>query len=64
MNPIIISIEGNIGAGKSTMINHIKNLHPEWNIIDEPVDSWLGMKDENGKHYVIDVDTEEILGAK
>ena len=49
MNPIIISIEGNIGAGKSTMINHIKNLHPEWNIIDEPVDSWLGMKDENGK---------------
>lgn len=22
------------------------------------------MKDKNGKHYVIDVDTEEILGAK
>jgi len=46
--PIIISIEGNIGSGKSTMLKHIREKFPEWNIVDEPVDSWLNMKDENG----------------
>jgi len=46
--PIIISIEGNIGSGKSTMLKHIRETFPEWNFIDEPVDSWLSMKDENG----------------
>jgi deoxyadenosine/deoxycytidine kinase len=46
--PIIISIEGNIGAGKSTMLKHIREYFKDWNIIDEPVDSWLAMKDENG----------------
>ncbi len=46
--PIVVSIEGNIGSGKSTMLKHIREKFPEWNIIDEPVDSWLSMKDENG----------------
>jgi deoxyadenosine/deoxycytidine kinase len=46
--PIIISIEGNIGSGKSTMLKHIQEHFKEWNIVDEPVDSWLSMKDENG----------------
>jgi deoxyadenosine/deoxycytidine kinase len=46
--PIIISLEGNIGSGKSTMLKYIKELYPHWNYIDEPVDSWLSMKDENG----------------
>jgi deoxycitidine kinase len=49
VNPIVISIEGNIGGGKSTMLEHIKKLFPEYHIIDEPVDSWLGMIDESGK---------------
>jgi hypothetical protein len=31
---------------------------------DEPKRNIQIMKDKNGKHYVIDVDTEEILGAK
>jgi len=47
--PIIISIEGNIGSGKSTLLQHIRNICPEWNFIDEPVDSWLSMQDETGK---------------
>lgn len=46
--PIILSIEGNIGSGKSTLLQHIRNVFPEWNYIDEPVDSWLSMKDEDG----------------
>ena len=31
---------------------------------DKPKRNIQIMKDKNGKHYVIDVDTEEILGAK
>jgi deoxyadenosine/deoxycytidine kinase len=46
--PIIISIEGNIGSGKSTMLKHIRENFKNWNFIDEPVDSWLSLKDENG----------------
>lgn len=46
--PIIISIEGNIGSGKSTMLKHIRKEFPMWNFIDEPVDSWLSLQDEEG----------------
>jgi len=46
--PIIFSLEGNIGSGKSTMLKYIREQYPHWNYIDEPVDSWLSMKDENG----------------
>ena len=49
MNPIVLSIEGNIGSGKSTMLRTIRETFPEWNIIDEPVDHWMALKDENGK---------------
>ena len=31
---------------------------------DKPKRNIQIMKDKNGKHYVVDVDTEEILGAK
>lgn len=47
--PIIISIDGNIGAGKSTFLNTLRNEHPEWHFIDEPVDSWLHFKNEKGE---------------
>lgn len=41
---MLISIEGNIGSGKSTIINYLKNLDND-NIIfvDEPVDEWLNI---------------------
>jgi deoxyadenosine/deoxycytidine kinase len=47
--PIIISIDGNIGAGKTTFLNELKATHPEWHFIDEPVDSWLKFKNEQGE---------------
>jgi deoxyadenosine/deoxycytidine kinase len=42
---MLISIEGNIGSGKSTIINFLKTLDSE-NIVfvDEPVDEWLNIK--------------------
>jgi deoxyguanosine kinase len=49
MDPIVLSIEGNIGSGKSTMLRTIRETFLEWNIIDEPVDHWMALKDENGK---------------
>ena len=59
MNQIkILSIEGNIGSGKSTMLKHIRsnlqvNSH-EYKIIfvDEPVALWENIKDVDGKNMI------------
>ena len=47
--PQIVSLEGNIATGKSTILNYIKSLQID-NIyfVDEPVNEWLSVKDENG----------------
>tara|TARA_B100000787_G_scaffold29469_1_gene19671 strand:+ start:4637 stop:5338 length:702 start_codon:yes stop_codon:yes gene_type:complete len=47
---MIISLEGNIGSGKSTLFNYIKEQIESPNIIflREPVDMWESIKDENG----------------
>ena len=59
--PTIISIEGNIGSGKSTLINFLKENYKPINksvlFLDEPVDEWNSIKDENGntileKYYI------------
>ena len=49
MKKAIISIEGNIGSGKSTLISKLRNLNDNKDIIflDEPVDEWLTIKDED-----------------
>ena len=45
---LLISIEGNIGAGKSTIINQLikENLDPQIIILQEPVDMWESVKHE------------------
>ena len=45
---MLISIEGNIGSGKSTIIDFLKSLNND-NIVfvDEPVDEWLNIKSNN-----------------
>lgn len=51
--PIIISIEGNIGVGKSTLISIISQLlKNNCEIIYEPVDLWLTITDENKKNIL------------
>lgn len=51
---LILSVEGNIGAGKSTMLNKIKNfLGDTINgrkivFLQEPVDQWQGIKGRDG----------------
>jgi len=49
--PTIISIEGNIGSGKSRFLNSLKNTYKNDRsvvFIDEPVSDWNTIQDENG----------------
>lgn len=58
MNRIhILSIEGNIGSGKSTMLKHLRtnlSCNDEYKIIfvDEPLSLWENIKDSNGKNMI------------
>ena len=45
----ILSIEGNIGSGKSTIIDYLKERYKndkEFIFLPEPVDEWETIKDE------------------
>ena len=46
----IISIEGNIGSGKSTLVNYLKNTldKDKYVFVDEPVNTWQSIKDNEG----------------
>ena len=51
--PVIISIDGNIGSGKSTKVRDLEKYYTEQGrndviFIQEPVDSWNSVVDENG----------------
>ena len=51
---MIIYVEGNIGSGKSTFINLLDKYYKNENkeVIQEPVDEWMTLKDENGKNLL------------
>ena len=46
----IISIEGNIGSGKSTLVNYLKNTldKNKYVFVDEPVNTWQSITDNEG----------------
>ena len=44
----LISIEGNIGAGKTTLVSVLKTKFPEVVFVDEPVDEWTTVTDSDG----------------
>jgi len=46
IKPILISIEGNIGAGKSYLLASMRAAHPEYVFIDEPVEFWESLRNE------------------
>ena len=48
----IITIEGNIGSGKSTFVNELKDNIENVLFIDEPVDQWEEIKDKEGKTII------------
>lgn len=51
----IVSIEGNIGSGKSTLIEYLKNNYEKENIIylEEPVKEWTNIKDKDGTNILV-----------
>lgn len=52
LNYEIVSIEGNIGSGKSTLMKYLKDYfknNPYVMFLKEPVDEWEKIKDNNGK---------------
>ena len=53
--PSIISIDGNIGSGKSTLIEYLKkNCKDNKNItfLEEPVNKWINTVDDNNKNVL------------
>lgn len=60
-SPFLVSIEGNIGAGKSTVLEHLEtylfkacpNLHGKVLFLKEPLDIWEQFHDENG-HTILE----------
>lgn len=47
--PIVISVDGNIGAGKSTFLAALAEAMPEAEIVQEPVGEWMTLKNAEGK---------------
>jgi deoxyadenosine/deoxycytidine kinase len=45
-------LEGNIGAGKTTVIRRLKELCPTWHFIDEPIDVWTSLKTDEGDNLI------------
>lgn len=54
--PFLVSIEGNIGAGKSTILEHLEKSETLKNkvlFLKEPLDIWEQFRDENG-HTILE----------
>ena len=50
---MIISIEGNIGSGKSTFLSYLKSNNTKFVFVREPVDEWESVRDtESGKSII------------
>jgi deoxyadenosine/deoxycytidine kinase len=53
MTPIIISIEGNIGSGKSTLVEELRQStcsgRSKLVFVDEPVSEWDNIRDKSGE---------------
>ncbi len=50
--PKTVQIEGNIGVGKSTFTNLLKENIANSELVSEPVDMWLHVKNSDGKNIL------------
>lgn len=51
----IVSILGNIGVGKTTLVERLKKRIPQANFIKEPVDQWLNIKNSETGQNILDI---------
>ena len=50
--PRIISLDGNIGVGKTTLLKTIQERFPQVVVVEEPVDVWTTLKDAEGRNLL------------
>jgi len=43
-NPIVVFVDGNIGAGKSTLIQMMELQYRQYYYVTEPINMWKGWK--------------------
>jgi len=48
----IISVDGNIGSGKSTLVKYLKSKFKKYHFIDEPVDQWVLIVDNKNENIL------------
>lgn len=48
MSKQLLSIEGNIGVGKSTFVKLLLDNITDSDVVSEPIDKWLNIKDSSG----------------
>ena len=53
MKKICISIEGNIGSGKSTFLKLLSNSIKDCQIVQEPVQEWQNIEYEGKTHNLL-----------
>lgn len=46
---IVVGLEGNIGAGKTTLMEALREAYPDYEIVVEPVGEWMHLKNAEGK---------------
>jgi deoxyadenosine/deoxycytidine kinase len=47
--PFVLSLDGNIGAGKSYLLSALRAAMPDVEFVDEPVGAWMTLKNAEGK---------------
>ena len=47
--PLVISLDGNVGAGKSFLLDQIAKAFPDVEVVQEPVGEWMRLKNAEGK---------------
>jgi deoxyadenosine/deoxycytidine kinase len=52
MKYIILSLDGNVGGGKSYLLKQIRKRFPAFKIVDEPVGQWTELINENGENML------------
>ena len=52
MKYVIISLDGNVGGGKSYLLKQIRKRFPAFKIVDEPVGQWTELTNEHGENML------------